>query len=248
MAPLQRFQWQRTSHGFRFIASTWSPTYVEWFQSNQSYSRRSGRQASLMLLIPLGRYGHVFTIKLGSAIVLVVNNWESGKECFTINDLNVSYRPSILMTEHMTYNQGMFSFSPYGAYWREIRKMSNSGILSKNKVDLLSDIRGLEVKSSIQELFNLWSQKKDESNFMLVEMKQWFRELALNVIFHIAAGKKDFGGDATNNDKEAQTYIKTIRKFLRLIGTYTIADAIPLLRWLISAKNTQFSYTFMALI
>ncbi|CAL0308347.1 unnamed protein product [Lupinus luteus] len=62
-------------------------------------------------------------------------------------------------------------------------------------------------------------------------MKQWFCELALNVIFHIVAGKKDFGGDATNNDKEAQKYIKTIRKFLRLIGTYTVADDIPLLRW-----------------
>ncbi|CAL0308344.1 unnamed protein product [Lupinus luteus] len=44
MAPLQRFQWQRTSHGFRFMPSTWSPTYVEWFQSNPSYSRRSRRQ------------------------------------------------------------------------------------------------------------------------------------------------------------------------------------------------------------
>ncbi|CAL0308349.1 unnamed protein product [Lupinus luteus] len=192
----------------------------------------SGSKATHHILGDLAdRYGHVFTIKLGSAVVLVVNNWESAKECFTINDLNVSYRPSILMTEHMTYNQCMLSFSPYGAYWRKIRKMSNSGILSKNKVDLLSDIRGLEVKSSIQELFNFWSRKKDESNFMLVEMKQWFRELALNVIFHIAAGKKDFGGDATNNDKEAQKYIKTIRKFLRLIGTYTVADAIPLLRW-----------------
>ncbi|OIW17315.1 hypothetical protein TanjilG_22427 [Lupinus angustifolius] len=192
----------------------------------------SGSKATHHILGAMAdRYGPVFTIKLGSAPVLVVNNWESAKECFTTNDLTLSYRPSLLMTEHMTYNQGMFSFSPYGAYWRETRKIINSGFLSNNKVDLLSDIRVFEVKSSIQELFNLWLRKKDDSDFMLVEMKQWFRELALNVTFHMFAGKKYFGGDATNNDKESQKCIKTIREFLRLVGVYTVADAIPFLRW-----------------
>ncbi|KAF1869698.1 hypothetical protein Lal_00017274 [Lupinus albus] len=177
------------------------------------------------------KYGPIFTIKLGSAAVLVVNNWELAKECFTTNDLTLSYRPTVLMTEHMTYNQCMFSFTPYGAFWRETRKIINSGYLSNNKVDLLSDIRVFEVKSSIRELFNLWSRKNDNSNFMLVEMKQWFRELAFNVTFHMFAGKQDFGGDAITNDKEAQKCLKTIREYLRLVGVFTVADAIPLLRW-----------------
>ncbi|CAL0308351.1 unnamed protein product [Lupinus luteus] len=192
----------------------------------------SGSKATHHILGDLAdRYGPIFTIKLGSASVLIVNNWESAKECFTTNDLTLSYRPTLLLTEHMTYNQCMFSFSPYGAYWRETRKLSNSGILSKSKVDLLSDIRALEVKSSILELFNLWSQKKDNSNFAMVEMKQWFRKLALNVTFHMFAGIEDFAGDTKNNNKEAQKYLKTIREYLRLVGVYTIADAIPLLRW-----------------
>lgn len=52
-------------------------------------------------------HGPLFTIKLGTVKALVVSNWETAKECFTTNDVAVSYRPYVVATEHMTYNVAM---------------------------------------------------------------------------------------------------------------------------------------------
>lgn len=40
------------------------------------------------------KYGPVFTIKLGSHRVLVVNSWEMARDCFTVHDRAFSSRPS----------------------------------------------------------------------------------------------------------------------------------------------------------
>ncbi|KAK7273263.1 hypothetical protein RIF29_14312 [Crotalaria pallida] len=178
------------------------------------------------------RYGPVFTIMLGAARVLVINNWEMAKECFTTNDLTLSYRPILLMNEHMTYNHAMFGLAPYGPYWREVRKIVHSGFLSNHQVDQLSNIRGSEVKTAIKQLFNFWSHKKDNSNFVLVELKQWFHELAYNLALHMFAGKQQyFGENVAINDEEAKKCVNTLREYMRLVGVFTVADAIPYLRW-----------------
>lgn len=177
------------------------------------------------------RYGPLFIIKLGAARVLVINNWELAKECYTKNDVVVSYRPNLLFGEHMTYNQAMFGFAPYGPYWREMRKIVTSGLLSNHRMDLQSHFRVTEVRTSIKELFNFWSRRKDNSsNFMLVNLSQWFHELAFNTALRIAAGKRYFG-EIGVNEEEANRCLKALREFMRLVGVFTVADAIPYLKW-----------------
>ncbi|XLT63298.1 hypothetical protein HN873_019822 [Arachis hypogaea] len=177
------------------------------------------------------KYGPIFAIKIGHARVLVINNSETAKECFTTNDLAVSYRPNLVAVETMTYNHAMFGFAPYGPYWREIRKIVTLGFLSNYQIDLLSHVRVSEVQTSIKELFNVWTRKKDSSDFSQVELKQWFHELAFNTALRIVAGNRYFGETAVVNEEEAQRCLKALREFMRLIGTFTVGDAVPFLRW-----------------
>ena len=38
-------------------------------------------------------------------------------------------------------------------------------------------------------------------------------------------------GATTMNDEEAQRCLKAVEEFMRLLGVFTVADAIPFLRW-----------------
>jgi hypothetical protein len=126
------------------------------------------------------KYGPLFTIKLGTKRALVLSNWEMAKECYTINDAAVSSRSKLVAIEHIAYNQASFGFAPYGSYWREMRKIV-SIFLSNRRMEQLSHVRVAEVKTSIKELFHVWSSKKNDSGYLLVEMKQWFSQLVFNI-------------------------------------------------------------------
>ncbi|KAF7829718.1 cytochrome P450 82A4-like [Senna tora] len=47
--------------------------------------------------------------------------WVMAKECFTTNDLALSFRPTLIAVHTLCYNGAMFSFAPYGPYWQELR-------------------------------------------------------------------------------------------------------------------------------
>ncbi|RVX15239.1 Cytochrome P450 82A3 [Vitis vinifera] len=135
------------------------------------------------------KYGPIFTIRLGVHRALVVSSREVAKECFTTNDSAVSGRPKLVAPEHLGYNYAMFAFSPYDAYWREVRKIVNTELLSNRRLELLKDVRASEVETSIKELYKLWAEKKNELGHVLVEMKQWFGDLSMNVILRMVVGK-----------------------------------------------------------
>ncbi|KAK7266221.1 hypothetical protein RIF29_18863 [Crotalaria pallida] len=155
------------------------------------------------------------------------------KECFTTNDIAVSCRPKLVAVEHMAYNQAMLGLAPYGPYWREIRKIVTLQFLSNRRIELLSHIRVSEIRTSIKELYNnVWSSKKNDHGYVSVELKQWFAQLSFNMVLRMIAGKRYFGAADVVGEEEAKKCLKSLNEFTRLMGVFTVADAIPCLRWL----------------
>ncbi|KAL0449821.1 UNVERIFIED_CONTAM: cytochrome [Sesamum latifolium] len=98
------------------------------------------------------KYGPVFTIRIGVRRVLVVSSWELVKELFTTRDVAVSSRPNFRAAKHLSYDFAMFGFSPYGPYWRELRKLTSVELLSSRRLELLSHVRVSETVQSVNEL------------------------------------------------------------------------------------------------
>ncbi|KAA8528593.1 hypothetical protein F0562_035948 [Nyssa sinensis] len=180
------------------------------------------------------KYGPIFTIRLGVRRALVVSSWEMFKECFSTNDLAVLSRPKFAAATHLCYNYAMFGFSPYGEYWRQLRKITSAELLSNHRLELLGHLRVSETETSIKELYKLWSERKNSSGsrHVLVEMKQWFGNITLNVILRMVVGKRFFGATAASDEKEARRCQKVMRDFFHLSGLFLVADAVPFLGWL----------------
>ncbi|GMH29638.1 hypothetical protein Nepgr_031481 [Nepenthes gracilis] len=87
----------------------------------------------------------IFQLKFGVHQVLVVSNWELAKECLAKNDKVFLNRPRTLAVEQLAYNSAMFSVSPYGPYWRELRKIVTVNLLSNHKLEQLKYVRIFEI-------------------------------------------------------------------------------------------------------
>ncbi|KAK1433527.1 hypothetical protein QVD17_10438 [Tagetes erecta] len=169
------------------------------------------------------KHGPIFTIKLGVHQVLVVNSRETAKECYTTNDKIFASRPKLMAAEIMGYNYALVGLTPYGDYWRKVRKMITLEVLSQRRVEMLEHVRVSELKASMKDIYDTWQHSK-ESEVVKVDMSGWFGNLILNVVLRILSGKR-----FPLNHKESIRSQKAVRNFFELLGTFVVSDFIPFL-------------------
>ncbi|XP_052193633.1 xanthotoxin 5-hydroxylase CYP82C2-like [Diospyros lotus] len=172
-------------------------------------------------------YGPAFCIRLGMKKALVVSSSEIAKQCFIENDKILSTRPRSVALEIMSYDHAVLGFSPYGPYWREVRKLAMVELLSSHRLEVLKHVRDSEVKFFVKEMYEQWVGKGCDSP-VLVEMKQKFGDLAMNIIVRIIAGKM-YAGSSNEESRRCQ---KAMGDFMHLVGLFLVSDAIPFLSWL----------------
>ncbi|XP_042493223.1 cytochrome P450 CYP82D47-like [Macadamia integrifolia] len=182
------------------------------------------------------KYGSAFMLRLGVNRTFVVSSWEMMRDCFTINDRVFATRPLSAVGKHLGYDYAMFGFAPYGPYWREIRKIATTELLSKTRLEMLKHVRINEIDVCIKELYSLGakgstSTTTSATHLVKVEMKQWFEHLSLNVVTKILAGNRYFGNNDDGYEVEAQRFGKAFNELARLGGVFVISDALPYLKW-----------------
>ncbi|XP_061343161.1 cytochrome P450 CYP82D47-like [Gastrolobium bilobum] len=179
------------------------------------------------------KYGPAFTLQLGVHRTLIVSNWEMAKECFTVNDKAFASRPKSVAFEVLGYNFSMFGFSPYGSYWRHVRKIATMELLSTKRIEMLKHVIESEVKAAIKGSHDNWlKMNKSGSENAVTDMNKWFGDIILNVMFRLTVGKR-FGGVNCDGDHEENEWIrKAVRDFFDLMGSIVVSDALPYLRWL----------------
>ncbi|XP_026418068.1 cytochrome P450 CYP82D47-like [Papaver somniferum] len=193
-------------------------------------------------------YGPIFMVRFGMHPTLVVSSWEMAKECFTTNDKFLTGRPSGAADKYLT--SGLFGFSTYGPYWREIRKISTVHLLSHRRLELFKHVPYLEVANCMKHLHRRWidSQNQIKQNDVAagsvkVDMGRVFGELTLNVVLKLVAGKSIFfkndntreydSKDGHNKaEEEGKKLHKTIIEFYSLAGASVASDVLPFLGWL----------------
>ncbi|KAI7747505.1 hypothetical protein M8C21_016707, partial [Ambrosia artemisiifolia] len=130
------------------------------------------------------------------------------------------------------FNGASFAFTPYGPYWRGIRKIISQELLSNSRLEKLNRVRVIELERAVKNMHDIWLERKDGQGKVLVEMKKWFGELNMNTMLKLVAGKRYTGGVEGEDEEEMMSCRAVIREWFQYLGLFVVADALPFIGWM----------------
>ncbi|WRX29707.1 Cytochrome P450 - like 10 [Theobroma cacao] len=87
-------------------------------------------------------------LQLGEVPSIVISSPEIAKEVLKDHATTFAQRPYLLASRIMSYDSVGIIFSPYGNYWKQLRKISTMELLSPSRVQSFQFIREEEVYSA----------------------------------------------------------------------------------------------------
>ncbi|XP_068640878.1 desmethyl-deoxy-podophyllotoxin synthase-like [Aristolochia californica] len=97
-------------------------------------------------------YGPLMHLQLGEISSLIVSSAEAAKEIMTTHDQNFANRAMVSSMKYHTYGFKNLALAPYGAYWRQARKLCVLELLTAKRVESFRSIREEEVSSLLQSI------------------------------------------------------------------------------------------------
>ncbi|QCD92152.1 ferulate-5-hydroxylase [Vigna unguiculata] len=81
------------------------------------------------------------SIKLGQIPAIVVSSTETAELFLKTHDVVFASRPKTQAAEYLSYGGKGMVFTEYGPYWRHVRKLCTTQLLSASKVEMLGPLR-----------------------------------------------------------------------------------------------------------
>ncbi|KAI3850373.1 hypothetical protein MKW92_005393, partial [Papaver armeniacum] len=147
--------------------------------------------------------------QIGNLHQLVVSSADMAKEILTVHDLVFSNRPMFYAPRKLSYGCSDITFSPYGDYWKEIKKIETMELL-KEEVSLAINL--IRTSSASAVPINL-------SEILLC--------LINNVVCRVAFGIKY---EAEDEEDGKNKICMVFQETVNLLGN--IADLFPWMSWI----------------
>ncbi|CAL1398386.1 unnamed protein product [Linum trigynum] len=175
------------------------------------------------------KYGDVVWLKFGAKNTMAVLSAKAAAELFKNHDINFMNRNLTETTKSHDYHQGSLGLSPYGTYWRVLRRLVTVDMLVLRKINDGAPVRRRNVDKLID-----WV--RDESS-PAAGHQQPAREIHLarlvflttfNLLGNLLMSKDLVGSDSN----DADTFFEAMMKLMEWSGHANVADVFPWLRWL----------------
>nr|QUN00511.1 cytochrome P450 92A172 [Tripterygium wilfordii] len=170
------------------------------------------------------KYGPIMQLKFGSHPVVVGSSVDMAKTFLKTHDAIISDRPKTAAGKYTTYNYQDITWSQYGPYWRQARKMCLMELFSAKRLESYEYIRIEEMKELIRDLYKSCGEQ--------IQLKDYLSTVSLNVISRMVLGKKYADKSLKNEIVEPEEFKEMLDELFLLNGVLDIGDSIPWLRFL----------------
>lgn len=164
------------------------------------------------------KYGPIMHLRFGSFPVVVGSSAEMAKAFLKTHDVTFASRPKIAAGKYTTYNYSDITWSPYGPYWRQARRMCLMELFSAKRLESFEYIRNEEMKECLKGLY--------ESSNELITLKDHLSTVSLNVISRMVLGKK-YTDETEDSIVSPDEFKKMLDELFLLSGVLNIGDSIP---------------------
>ncbi|XP_054796037.1 cytochrome P450 71D10-like [Prosopis cineraria] len=169
------------------------------------------------------KYGPIMHLQLGQMSHVIISSPDLAKEIMKTHDIIFSNRPKIFSGEALCYNSTDIAFSPYGNYWRQLRKICTLELLSVKRVQTFRKIREEEVSAFVKHV-------SEHELGSVMNLTQKLYPLTNSIIARAAFGRK------TGNVEGA---LAGMMYTVELVSGLSICDLYPSLEFLRVINGTR---------
>ncbi|KAL8482419.1 hypothetical protein ACS0TY_028551 [Phlomoides rotata] len=163
------------------------------------------------------KYGEIMLLKFGKFPVIVASSPNMAKQFLKVHDADFASRPLLAAGKYTSYNNSDMTWSPYGPYWRQARKIYLSEVFSLKKLQFFEQIRVQETRNFLSRLHPL-SEKP-------VVLRDQLQRYTLSTICRMLSRDVYF----TSEEDELRGMVD---EWFFLTGVFNIGDWIPWLSFL----------------
>ncbi|XP_059644095.1 cytochrome P450 71AP13-like [Cornus florida] len=193
-----------------------------------------GKNPHISLYHLAEKLGPIMHLQLGEIPTVVVSSARTAKEVLKTHDLALASRPEIFSAKHLFYNCTDIAFSPYGAYWRQIRKISILELLSTKRVQSYSFVRKEEVARLVHRVAESYPGTTNLSKM-------------LGLYANDVLCRKAFGRDfSAGGEYDRLGFQKMLEEYQELLGGFSIGDFFPSMEFMhtLTGMKSRLQKTF----
>ncbi|XP_050229047.1 3,9-dihydroxypterocarpan 6A-monooxygenase-like [Mercurialis annua] len=161
------------------------------------------------------RYGPLIHLRLGSVPCVVASSPEMAKEFLKTHETSFLNRPVMSAVDYLTYGSADFSFSPYGPYWKFMKKLCMTELLGGRILDQFVPVRHEEIKGFLQ-----FMMKKANAGEAVNVGVQLLR-VTNNVVSKMLMNHR-----CSENEDEADEVRKLVQEIAALTASFNLSDFI----------------------
>ncbi|XP_054807064.1 cytochrome P450 71AP13-like [Prosopis cineraria] len=186
-----------------------------------------GTMPHLSLQRLAAKHGPLIYLQLGEIPTVVVSSARLAKEVMKTHDLALASRPQLFAAKHLFYNCTNIVFSPYGPYWRNIRKICILELLSAKRVETYRSVREEEVARLVSRIA--------ESSPGTLDLTKLLGLYANDVLCRTVFGR-DF---SKGGDYHRHGFQKMLEEYQVLLGGFSIGEFFPSLEFMHSLTGMK---------
>ncbi|XP_039037799.1 cytochrome P450 71AU50-like [Hibiscus syriacus] len=174
------------------------------------------------------KYGPIMHLRFGFMPVIVVSSPEAAELFLKTHDLVFASRPPHEASKCICYNQQNLAFSPYGSYWRNMRKMCTLELLSNHKITSFRSMRKQELDLLVRRI------REAATSAVAVDLSSEVTSFSTDVSCRMIIGKK-----YNRDDFGEKGFTATLREAMQIGSCFNLADYIPQIRVLDLQRLTK---------
>ncbi|KAL8263783.1 hypothetical protein R6Q59_021913 [Mikania micrantha] len=177
------------------------------------------------------RYGPIFSLQLGRKLHVVVNSIDLVKVVARDLDNSFANRSPPITGLTITYGGASILWSNNNTYWRNLRKLLVSQVLSNANLKASQSFRTNEVKKTVHDVYKKIGEKMDINEIVF--------NTEVNVVTSMIWGRsKSEGGLEASHIGDRFREVEM--KIVKLLGTSNISDFFPVLsRFDLQRRNQE---------
>ncbi|CAI0439057.1 unnamed protein product [Linum tenue] len=175
------------------------------------------------------RYGPLMHLQLGEVSNIIVSSAECARDILKTHDISFASRPYQLSADIVSYNMGDIVFAPYGNFWRQLRKVCVSEVLSSHRVRSFRSIREEEVSNLVRGIVGICGGAR-LSAAQAINLSKKIYGTTYSIVARIVFGKAC---------DEQETFLPRCQEIIEALGGFSISDLFPSAKLLHRLSGTR---------